>query len=351
MSLLDTLMHPIAVQASGAIDQHEVRASRYGAYNVFKKQTESNSAILDSEVRAAIKNSNGRTIEIPVLDADNITLGTTRTCTIGDEHSTSGIVTLTFVPVTFAFSMFPASYGNNRVKYAQDWANKMNQRILKVNAHLDTLCLNTLESKKNVVWGSGVTNIYPAVGNALQVKKSQQDQFYNTMSALMESMDYYGEYDVIANTLHRPLVSKLINQGAANAENKQFQFGPFGYNYTNRLTNAAGVESTAFVLPQGSVAIENRNDRDSIAGHSIGTHQEWSEVEIPGLGRWGALYLESCADASAIVAGAADLTATKREAYRFSTDFVIATSYNSDPATRTNPIIKAQLSVNESIQV
>ena len=48
-----------------------------------------------------------------------------RTCTIGDDESSSALVTVTFATYQFGFTMIPGQYANNEIGYMADFERKI----------------------------------------------------------------------------------------------------------------------------------------------------------------------------------------------------------------------------------
>jgi len=343
MSLVATLMQEFRTDYTEQLDKHENRASRYRVYDLFRQQTNAANSIISEQTRTAIKDSFGKTIKIPVFLNQDVSIGNVRTCAIRAGESTNAFVTLTFATLAFGFSMFPAEYGNNDTSYAQDWNNRLRGYINKMNAHLDTLGISFLNINRNQYWTPEITAVYPVVNNALQVSKAGTEDFYNQASAIFEQMDFYDRIDVAANTLHKPVVKRLTNQGQGNDVNDAFQFNEYDFGYSNHILNGPGIASTAYLVQKGSVAMENRNDRDAIMGHSAaGGGKQWGQEYVPGIGlTMGTYYTDDCTDASARV-GADGLTRTKVESFEWSTDICLIGAYNSNPAGRFQPILKAE---------
>jgi hypothetical protein len=342
MTLVSTLMQPLRSKyADNALDRNELRQSRYGVLDLFKKQSAAG-GLLTEETNANIKRSFGNTVVVPVLNAPNVTIGNVRSCTVVDAENTSALVTLTFATYSFGFTMYPAQHFNNDIAYQNDFNQKLEAYLLKFAGTLDTLCASKLNSDKNIFWDAAITAQYAQVANALQVPVAGAADFYNRASSIMEFMDFYGQYDVAASTFHQPVISRLANQGTGNDINQSFQFGGFNYGYSNRVTSGAGVASTAYIVPQNTLAIANRNDPDSIMG-STAAGREWGEVQMPIVGlNMGSIYYEDCTDANALHAGTTGLTATKKEGFQWSTDICLVTAYNSSAATKASPIVKAE---------
>jgi hypothetical protein len=76
MSIVLTRMQNF--RAASNLDAWEVRASQYGGLNVFARQTEGIQSIITPELQARAQEAMGNTLETPVLDFENVTIGSTR---------------------------------------------------------------------------------------------------------------------------------------------------------------------------------------------------------------------------------------------------------------------------------
>jgi hypothetical protein len=351
--LVDTLLQPLRTEYTERLDKNEWRASQYGAFNAFEADTASNVSILDPMVKDAITQSGltRQTVNVPVFDRDDVNISNVRSCTVASSENTSKLVTLTFATLAFGFTMYPSRHYGNEMSYQADFNKKMRKYLLAMMAALDTLCVNTMNTNKNVHWTTDITNTYVETGDALQVPLSGHNNFYNNIGAIMEVMDFYGNYNVVGNTMHQTIVNRLKAQGAGNSTNEQWQFPGFNFNFTNRIANQSEVQSTVYLMPEGSVAIANRNDPDSILGQKTTKGHEFSEVVMPMLGwNMGSMYYSDCADLSAISPADASLLGLKAsvvEGFLFSTEVTLLTAYNSVPATTFSPIVKAELLAGE----
>lgn len=353
MSLIDTLVQPTRTRYNPAYDKNERRRSVYGAWDLFQRQTNGPRSIVTPEIRSAVAPSIGTSIQIPVLDARDVTIGNVRSCVVADSENVSKLTTLTFATIVFGFTMTPQQHRNNGISYEQDFQTKLETYLLKAAAQLDTLAIDKLNAVKNVVWPTEVTNVYAQVGNALQVPKSDEDDLYNQMASIMEFMDFYdASYDVLANTFHKASVNRISSQGAGNDVNDAFQFGAFNYGFSNRIANRSGVHSTTYTLPSGTVAVLNRNDYDALAGTRLPNGKEWGIVNMPLINLDMAVYqYADCADRSALHAGTTSLTRTVVEGFEFSTDICFMSAYNSNPATRYNPVIKTEIWASDTAPI
>lgn len=347
MSLVNTRMQSLRAQYPSNLDKNEIRASKYSAWDFFQADGNSPASVLPAATRAIIKNSFGNTVTIPVLDADDVTIGNVRSCTIADSENTSNLVTLTFATYAFGFTMSPARYKNNDVGYQADFDRKLQKYILKFASTLDVAAIAVLETYKNQL-ATGLTDYYSLSGGALQISQANKNDFYNNLEAIMRTMDFYGKTHIVGSTSSQPLVSRLNAQGEGNSTNEKFQLGGYQWWLTNRIANAGGIQSTGYAVQEGSVAVENRNDPDAQMKSSVGGGmREWDEVSVPIVNlTMGSFYTEDCADRSSLDASTSGLTRSKLEGYEWSTDLCFVTAYNSDIANRYNPIQKFQISAS-----
>lgn len=357
-TLVNTLLQPLRSEYTPKFDKNELRESRYGAYRFFQQEAASR-PLFDEETISNIMKSYGNSVVVPVLDADTVTVSNTyaRTCSIVDSENTSALVTLSFASYGWGFSMTPATHYNNHIKYETDFTRKMRKYLLQFANDLDALCVAQLEADKNQHAGD-LADYYTIVGNALQVPQAEKNDFYNQVEAIMASMDYYDTAHIIASTSHMPVIRRNMSQGGSNSINEGFQFSgggsnqegtlirPFNWWPTNRVSNGALVEGTAYIVNEGSVYIGNRNDADTVMGGSIGGDTKvWSEEVLPVANlKMGSYYQQDCGDRNAIAGAAtAGNTRSRYEGFEFSTDMVVATSYNSAIATQHQPILKAEI--------
>lgn len=353
MTLVSTLMQPLRTKyVPKTMDKNEVRPSRYGAWDFFQKQSAMDGGILTEEAKKFIDASAGNAVTIPVLNAENVTISNVRSCTIAADTETSALVTLTFATFAFGFTMTPARHFNNDVSYQALFNKKMEEYLLKLAATLDSASVGTLETNRNIYFPAAMTKYYPVVGNALQIGQDQKNDFFNQLEAIMMEQDYYGNTNIVGSTSLLPMLNRLQAQGGGNATNEDFQFDLYKWNFTNRLINGAGIESTLYSVPDGNVATRNRNTPDQIAKSLIGSVdaplKQWGEQQMPIVNlKMGTFYTRDCADQSALDGGGARMTQLQRsmvEGFAFDTDVCFVTAYNSDPANRYSPITKSEIS-------
>ena len=305
------------------------------------------------DVIATAKGSMGNTLQIPVIDGDDVTIGNVRSCTIADYENESQLVTVTFVTYQFGFTMIPASYQNNDIKYQADFDRKLLKFLKKFASTLDTAAVTKLEADKTQVMSSslvGAGQKYGVlVGNAIQVTNAQSNLIFNDLTSIQAEDDFFGKYNVLGSQAGRSIVGQYANQGANNGVNTMFQFGEYDFGYSNRVSVGAGNVATFFSMPKGTLATFNRNEPDARLGSVINSDNYWEEVQVPIVDlTMGVHYYKDCADNSGINggSGAGHLTGSMKETFIWSTDVAFVTSYIKDRVTESAPIFKLEVSAS-----
>ena len=347
MSLQATLLQNIRSNYERNLDKYEDRLSEYGALVTFQNDTVDPESIVRGDVLEKASQSIGNTLQIPVIDGGDITISNVRSCVIPDFENTSGLVTVTFATYTAGFSMVPGQYDNNDIGYQAD----LERKILKLGKSyaqvLDTASITKLDADKTAIMNSslvGAGTIYGAlVGDAIQVSAALTPDFYNDLSTIMNEDDFEGNYNVIGSQGVRRIVNKFSNQGTSNDVNREFQFGPYSYAYSNRVTVAASANAAQYVMPKGSLATLVRNTPDAMAGRVVNEGEFFDIFEMPYANiPVGLHYKKACADNSGVAGGSQDyLAGSVKESWGFDVDVAFITAYNSDPATLAGAIHKA----------
>lgn len=340
MSLLDTRMQNMRSQAN--LDKWETRPSRYGAFDVFAKQTEDPAGILaGGDLKEKAIKSIGSLLQVPVYDYDGtVTIGNTRTVTIADSENTSRMVTIAFATYSWGFTIVPTMFNNNEHSMQADFNQKMKKYLYKFAETVDGVALAQLEAKKTQVLGDPL--LYTFASNVLSCDFDDRDEVMGDINPMMHSNDFYGDLHVVGNTGIESRIRKLAEQGLFNQKDKTLQYADKSFHFTNNLANAVGKLGTGFAINSGSLGILHRFERDAVAMTKSRTGHEWGIDMLPMLNLpVGTYYYESVGDYSAIAGAAtADMTRTLKQHYGFSVDLAFVVAENSDPATLASPILK-----------
>lgn len=355
MSIILTKMLPLIRQyEAGRLDQNEILMSQYGAWDLGLRQTKSKRSILSPANKKNAELSYGNTVKIPVFEAQAVSIGTTRSCTLVDMENTTNLISLTFNPLQWGFSMYVDQYRAgtqpmNYIGFDDDFQMKVDEINLQLMAQQDTFVRNVIDLAANTYWPPNIaTSYYPVVANALQITQGDKDDAFNQLAAIMNELDFYGKMDVLGSTKLATLTRRLQAQGENNAENQNFQFmlGAFVFTSSNRITSNTGVSMTGYCIRDGSVAIYNANNPSAIARRVIGPGEfpvsEWDTMDWPWLGLTVGSYLTNGCFNNAAGADGAD-TATLRTQYSWDTQFGVLTPPPNTLHGQT-PFVKFEIS-------
>lgn len=354
MSVILTKMLPLIRQwEKDRLDVNEILMSQYGAWDLGIRQTASSRSILSPKNKELAENSYSNTVKIPVFQAQGVSIGTTRSCTIADQENTTALVALTFTPISWSTAMYVDQYQTgsqpmNYIGYDADFNFKIEEINLQLMAQQDTFVRNVIDLAANTYWPANIaTSYYPVVANALQVTQADKDDAFNQLAAIMNELDFYGKMDVLGSTKLTTLTRRLNAQGKENATNEQFQFmlGAFVFTSSNRVTSSAGVSMTGYCIRDGSVAIYNANNPSARARRTIGPGEfpakQWDTMVWPWLKLKVGTYLTN--DCANNTGGTITDAATLRTGFSWDTQFGVMT-----PPPNTlhgqSPIVKFEIS-------
>lgn len=328
------------MRANSRFDKNELRSSRYGALNVFMEQSEDPNGILTQELKDKARISIGSVLETPVIDYDGgITIGNTRSVTIGDSENTSRMVEITFATYSWGFTIVPAMFMNNEISMQRDFETKMLKYIYKLAAELDSVGLTHLSTNKTQVLNNPL--LYTFNNNQLEVAFIQREQMFGDITAMMQANDYYRELDVVGDAGVQSLLRMLRQYGAQNVLDKFNEYDDKTFHFTNGLAATPGVFAQGYVIEKGNLGLLTRFERESLLRTRSGDGHEWDIIRLPFLEmEVGSYFYDSVGDYNGIAGAAtADLTRARKEHYGFAVDVAFLSAYNSDIATRPNPIL------------
>ncbi len=343
MSLLNTRIQNI--RSGTNLDKYEFRASRYGAWDLFATQTGDPGGIITPEMVEAARRSIGSTYQVPVIDFDaGVSIGSTRELTISDSENTSQMVTITFVTLTWGFTIVPAMYWNNEIQIQRDFETKFIKYLNELAAHLDGLAVAELESGKTTAIEDSLN--YDVVGDALRPTWKQREFIFGDLNPIMAANDFYNQIHIVGNGGIESIARNLTEKGLYNEINKQLQYSDKVMHFTNRISNGGSVFGTGYAVNAGSLGFLTRLEREAVLRTPQSrTGHEWDVERLPLVDlEVGTYYYESVGDFNAIAGAAtADMDRARKEHYGFAVDLALLTSYNSRTGTDPDPIIKVEV--------
>lgn len=341
MSLAATILQNIRVK-NPDFDKNEHRLSQYGALDFFVEQSEK-SPLLTAEMRQKAMESMGENLQIPVINYDgDVAVSNVRTCTIADDENTSALQSITFATYAVGFTVVPAMYSNNEIDMVTDVEKKLKKAARALGAALDSAAIAALEAAKTQVLAEHL--IYTDTTGLVGAPWESREDILGDIEPMMNANDFYGEVHIVGNTGVKSLLRKLSEHAEYNDVNRNLEWDGKYFHFTNRIANAAGKYATFYAVEDGNVDILYRYDRESARGAEAVGHT-WEKYNMPYINiPVGLHFYESVGDWSAIAGDATkDLTCAVKQYYGFSVDVAFVVAYNSDLATKANPIIKAEI--------
>lgn len=344
MSLAATLLLDIRAGYPSNLDRYERKQTQHGLLTAVLEMTDSSNSIISRDLKAKALVSQGRNLDVPVMQKGTITIKNVRSCVIDCAESTSGLVRINWKTMVADICMVPAQYELNEIGYQEDFAKKIAETVEAFKTNMEIDIETALDASKSQVYASTLVGTkYALAGNEIQVTPVNRPLFFNDVDTINFSDDfYYDNVKVIGSPTLMGFVREYINQGGGTKENLAWQFAGKDFMFSNRVTNDAGVLATGFFMPDGSVGLLTRVDADARMRATATDGTEWFEDSLPGLPfTVGIQYKSKCTDKSALIAtNTAHLTATKVEHWQISFDYAIVTPYNSDLATKAGSIRK-----------
>ena len=348
MSLIATKVQNWRVD-NPQFDRNMTRPAEYGALDFFVQQTTSPNSIIPADVQQKAFASMGKTLQFPVIDYDSeVTVSNERSCTIADDENTSSLYTVVFATYSVGFTMVPSAYMNNEITYEHDFARKMEKITRALAQALDINAISALSAQKSQVFKDLL--YYTQSGNSIQVPWDFRTEILGDVDAMQRANNYPSQLHIIGNAGIDAIIKKLAQSGVYNETNKQMEYANKVLHYTNNIANETGKFGTFYAVEDGNVGMLTRVDLASLSAASTADHQ-WDVVNMPYLDiPVGSHYYREVGDQSAIAGAATShLTCDIKEHFGFSVDVAFIVSYNSDPTTIANPIIKAEIAKSDSL--
>lgn len=328
------------MRASSYLDKYELRRSRYGALDAFKRMSEDPTGILTDELKEKARLSIGSTLETPVIDYDgNITIGNTRDVLIGDSENTSRMVQITFATYAWGFTIAPAMYMNNEIKMQRDFETKMMKYIFALAKDLDAAALTALAAAKTRVVSNSL--LYDFTGNNINATFNQRENILGDLEVMAGADDFFGGITVVGDAGVESLLQKLAQKDTYNVVNKRNEWAGKIFDFTNSIVKDEDLYAQGYAIQNGSIGMLTRFERDCLLGTRSADGHEWGIVNLPFLNiPCGTYFYDSVGDYSGIAGAAtADMTRTRKEHYGFAVDVAFLTAYNSDAEKRPSPIL------------
>ena len=316
MSIIDLLLDESKGVYPSTLDWEALRQQQYGWLDIAKE-----SMLPNMVNKTMVENSWGRpAVKIPVMSKNKpIVQDGGMGCDFSDLEANAQYVGVTFVEKFVDLDMIKAETDQSQLTYEQVFAQKMRDTEEALADYLELAIHNIVDTNKATTYNSafvGVGKRYPLAGDALQVSDVRSKRFFNDLRSIMLADDYQNRnLNVIGDAQLPSYVSFDSQQGAGNDQNLAFQFRDYNFKASRTTVTSGGTtNSTAFVIPDNSVAYISRVDGDSKSGFKSTTGIEWSTFYSQFLGiDLMVKYKSDCADVTARTLNPSDIGRGKEQ--------------------------------------
>ena len=337
-------------RAASRLDQWEERASRYGALDLFARQTDSPTGIITEDLQRQAQLAQGNTLETMVYDKDaTVTIGSSRPTTVSDDENTTAMQSISFTTYQFGFTMIPAQYSNNETDYQRDFNYKLTKHVNKLMATLDTACDTVLNTNKTQVFSNQLG--YTVASNILTATDTERLRIFADLNPMFMANDFNEPRHIVGNAGVQSIILEIAEQGLYNQQNRAIQWADKEFHFTTRIADAADKQATGYAVMDDCLGMVFRHSRDAMMRHTTGNGYQFSVQQVPGIPvPMDVMYYDLVADKNTLTSPqTADLTATKVEGYSFAVDIAFVTNYNSDLSSYSQPIIKFNIDTDDTL--
>lgn len=318
-----------AIEASlaGKINQNELRIPKMGAIDAFVQSTPSMIAG-GAEYLRALKMSSAQPTKIDILKDLSSSIDTARNCGATTEGDSAQLA-LTYVTRSKGFRMSELLFAGNDARYQTVFNHNLARCIRYLHGQLDADCISTLETNKSAV-NHGTLNPFNAVLDQMECTHANENSFWGNAYAELMQNNFTGPYFNVHSLAQIARWNFLMNQGAGNAVNEQYQLSDFKNFPSAGFTTPSGGKDASYFFVPGTVGMIDWTNALSRAGANIGT-DEWTTFPDPLYPiTWELKIKRSCVDRSSVTTGGeADLVTE----FRLTAEFAYVNAYTSNTDT------------------
>lgn len=334
---------------------NDKRFSQLGVVDLAADSTPFVDYILPSQIQQMNTLSSLRSLEIPVITDQTVTVVTTP----GFQYIPTNLETSDkyyFQGYDFfsGFTHVPSTYANNMVDEMAALEIKMKNVAYAIGKEMETTLLSVLSSRKTQVLdfttqvsqGDG-TFVFSTLTDTLTVNKAAQKEtmFFNLQS-LMEANELPGGYRIVTNRAGLAVQKAERLKYSTNNDKNLEALGMFDLSrmYESGSISAGSDVFSGYLVRDGAIGIVPNFPYDFVNGTEI-AGKKWSitDMELPFCRVRANIYTSNDAvDASAMITSGTDSNTimTARQVMGVWVRIYIVYRYNSDLTTRANDIVK-----------
>lgn len=347
MPLQATQLVTASLLARRQYQDFEMRLSTYGALKAFM---DNGAALLpEQDIERFKTRRNNTALAFPVLQKQNLTVITAKSCNFTSVEANSAKPLFTSVTRGFAIKVYDIVADNNDIPLEAQFANGLTNGLRSIAANLDSFANTRLDAVKSTALAAptGITGA-SITANAYRIALAQRDKTYVYIPTLMELNDVNtGDINNIMSSIGRVLMLEYETKGQNNSDNLRGALegslpsaSGFRHYTSNRVTNGVGVSETHYLAPFGTIGLFTFVDSQAAKGSDggVGNKKKYT-LDDPIFGiTWGVTERPVCDDLSATYgAGYEECDGVE---YRFMADFSFMTAYSSDG---TAPVHKLEV--------
>ena len=330
--------------------QTEGKSQPFGLIKLYDASTPT-CPVLTPSLRAHLAKVEGRTSQYPALKEDAITTSSSESFTIPEHLSVSEMKSLTMNTIFCGFRVYPKWFENNLLDYGDYVRNKLDEVFRAMASAKETIMLAHLATNRTQVWG-GVAQInngdgtfaFDAATDQLDINlAAQKDVLFSNLKTLFGINKFPGETDIVVNLGGFNLaLNEIFKFGQMNQENRQFIQNQLPTYYPTLGISPGSDQFSGYHIRRGSVGIAQNYPSDFRNPVQVG-EKLWgiTDTPVPYLNtQVNTFYNREAADASGAGETTAHLKMTHYEEWAFIDKFFLTSIYNSDLASRPNPIVK-----------
>lgn len=202
---------------------------------------------------ASIKESQKRSVkgyQFKRMAADN---GTTRSHNFTGSQGDSVEVDLNWATYTENLGIFMNVGADNVMQYAEILANQIAQKQRIIRERVGAALVASLHAGRTGVANATVRNaVFNSTTDAFEIAAADKDQFFAFVRSVMNQHKYYGNVDLMVDSVLDPIARKIAAQGAGNSTNLQYSL----QGISNIMPHdTLGVDVAVSGYPDGAVAI------------------------------------------------------------------------------------------------
>lgn len=270
---------------------------------------------------AAIKQATTQTTQFEYMKSLAFTIGTAKSNTPSGQKSGSGITSLVWATKTFVIDLPTKQYHGNEVSRDMGFAFSLWNAEKTFWSTMATAGLTYLAANKSTV-NSGDGNDGTLGTGTMTIANADKEQFYGIVDGHMYLNNYAGPYIDIYSSYWQKYVRHYQNQGAANDENLQYQFGNFMFHPSNNLSAGTGNLAKHYIIPDGGIVMLDWNELANRNGQKMAAVELTTVPSLffPGI-EFDLMIKESLGDTTADGGTVQDITLT----FEFSLNYSFAT--------------------------